>query len=148
MAKKRGRPRKYATAPITNLDALYRIAKDKGYRTRKELCEYLADYTEYRGSVYAYIRKMSLYYFTYADIMLISDALELTASEFIEVWFPKVFEVEDGTARVRLPEDIKRLLLDRLWNGSQKAIRAYQHRKEHEQLNKNTSEIADFLKNI
>lgn len=141
-----GRHRIYPSSPITNLDALFRIGKERGYPTRAKLSEFLASKCKYTKNPRLYYLKMSKCAFSYGDILMISDALEMTASEFVEVWFPNCFVVEDGVARVRLTEDVKEIIWTRRWNNELQSRRAVETRKAKEK--QATSEIADFLKNF
>ena len=140
-----GRKKKYATAPVTNVDLLFEVAKRKGFRTQRELLDHLVERTNYHKTYKQYYFKIRSMAFTYRDIILISDALRMTPAEFIGVWFPNMFQVEDGEVIMKVPDDVRQIVLDRLINAPQRSAARHGNRYTRKRY---ASEVADFLKTL
>lgn len=145
-----GRKRVYNDVPIMNYEKLMEAGKRRGYRTPKDLCKFLADKVNYHKSWKKFYNKIMYKSFTYRDILLISDSLELTAGEFLAIWFPTAFhEDKDKVIRFKLPDDIRQMVLDKIMDGfNASKARNGKLVQPYVDPHKVRSEIADFLKNI
>ncbi len=141
-----GRKAKYPQSPIMNIKLLWEIGKDRGFRTRSDLCKYLAEKASYTKTEKHYYTKLTMRVITYRDILLISDALALTPSEFLAVWFPNTFQSEDGQMIFKMPDEVRYMVVDQLITEQQLSLA--RNGKDHHQNRtvKVQSEIADFLK--
>lgn len=106
-----GRPRKYQQR-VLNKDLLLQVAVDRGFKTYKEFYAFLAK--EIGESDSDRIKKKMAYgTWTYPDICLVSDALSLTPSEFVGVWFTGLFQEADEGVVFKIPEELRPLFLER-----------------------------------
>lgn len=133
------------SAPLTDLERLYAIARDRGFARREDLARFLAQKCNYRKRVRAYADKIAKYNFTYADVIMISDALEMTAAEFVATWFPNMFREKDGVLIMRVSDEVREALINHAWNADQIRRRDKEKRMAIEQPKKDAEE---FLKNF
>lgn len=106
-----GRPRKHKQR-VLNKDLLLQIAMDRGFKTYKEFYSFLVEKIGERNNS-KIVKKMAYGSWTYTDICLVSDALEMTPAEFVGVWFTNLFHEVDGRVIAKIPKELRPLYLER-----------------------------------
>lgn len=138
-----GRPRKHPMQKVINKETLMEIAKDRGFSTYKEFYGFLMEALgETRHA--KVVRKMSYGTWTYTDICLLSDALELTPAEFVGVWFANLFHEVGGRVIAKIPEEDRQIYLNRELRTVSSGTRHGSFRN----AKKTVEEIKDFLKGV
>ena len=131
--------------PHFNRDLLLQIGRANGYKTKRSLYDYLSGCISYDGGHMKAQTKLDKGRLTWAQVLLIADALQMTPEEFTAVFAPNVFVL--GSARhAFLTDERKRALRNSTHNKLERA-KAIGHAK-YQKRRKVTAEINGFLEGL
>lgn len=107
MAKKWTEAKVSRRNPKWDRQRLCEIAEDRGFDSYSAMCEYLMACLAYHKTKRPFYAKLRNGFWTWGQIKLVADALEMTPQEMIEVFFPDTFITVGGMTFAHLKEDAK-----------------------------------------
>lgn len=93
--------------PKWNRQRLCEIGQDRGFESYSAMCEYLMACLAYHKPKRSFYAKLKNGFFTWGQVKLVADALEMTPQEMIDVFFPDTFITVGGLTYAHLKEDAK-----------------------------------------